>query len=84
MSWDVHEVGCVCVARSKVKEVSEKEHKKGRPDGLNTVNLLKVASSSLNIGPAYAMQVSPSQPFCTLSTVARSPVHVVTAGQPTR
>ena len=49
-----------CQSPSKwrqVKDVSDKEHKKARPDGLNTVNMLKVASSSLNIGPAHAMQV---------------------------
>ena len=37
--------------------MSSKDEVKQRPSGLNTVELLKVASSSLNIGPAHAMQV---------------------------
>ncbi len=41
----------------RVVSVSSKEEVKGRPSGLNTVELLKVASSALNIGPAHAMQV---------------------------
>ena len=40
-----------------VVSVSSKEDVKQRPSGLNTVELLKVASSALNIGPAHAMQV---------------------------
>ncbi|PRW60157.1 DNA topoisomerase 3-beta isoform X1 [Chlorella sorokiniana] len=42
----------------RVVDVGEKEERKGRPHGLNTVELLKTASSSLGIGPAYAMQVA--------------------------
>ncbi|KAL4458501.1 hypothetical protein ABPG75_013366 [Micractinium tetrahymenae] len=42
----------------RVVDVVEKEERKGRPAGLNTVELLKAASSSLGIGPAYAMQVA--------------------------
>lgn len=41
----------------RVSSVSVKDEVKGRPPGLNTVELLKVASSALNIGPAHAMQV---------------------------
>ncbi|XP_040935279.1 uncharacterized protein [Gossypium hirsutum] len=38
--------------------VSEKQETKGRPSGLNTVNLLKVASSALGYGPQTAMQLA--------------------------
>lgn len=41
----------------RVGSVSTKEERKPRPPGLNTVELLKVASSALNIGPAQAMAV---------------------------
>lgn len=40
-----------------VTAFSKDEARKQRPHGLNTVALLKVASSSLNIGPQRAMQV---------------------------
>lgn len=42
----------------KVKDVSKKEERKGRPTGLNTVNMLKVASSALGMGPHHAMQIA--------------------------
>ncbi|GAV58963.1 Topoisom_bac domain-containing protein, partial [Cephalotus follicularis] len=42
----------------EVIEISEKQETKGRPSGLNTVNLLKVASSALGIGPQMAMQLA--------------------------
>lgn len=42
----------------RVTSVTVKEDRKSRPHGLNTVELLKVASSALNIGPAQAMAVS--------------------------
>uniref|UniRef100_A0A1D1Z473 DNA topoisomerase n=1 Tax=Anthurium amnicola TaxID=1678845 RepID=A0A1D1Z473_9ARAE len=42
----------------KVTNVSTKEECKSRPCGLNTVNLLKVASSALGLGPHIAMQVA--------------------------
>eukprot|EP00878_Enallax_costatus_P033145 GHUV01036535.1.p1 GENE.GHUV01036535.1~~GHUV01036535.1.p1 ORF type:complete len:508 (+),score=89.61 GHUV01036535.1:521-2044(+) len=42
----------------RVSSVTTKEDRKGRPHGLNTVELLKVASSALNIGPAQAMAVA--------------------------
>jgi DNA topoisomerase-3 len=41
----------------RVTSITVKEDRKGRPAGLNTVELLKVASSALNIGPHHAMQV---------------------------
>lgn len=41
----------------RVTSLTTKEDRKPRPAGLNTVELLKVASSALNIGPAQAMQV---------------------------
>ncbi|XP_077250449.1 DNA topoisomerase, type IA, core isoform X2 [Tasmannia lanceolata] len=41
-----------------VTDVSAKEECKGRPSGLNTVNLLKVASSALGFGPQVAMQIA--------------------------
>ena len=47
---------------ASVTSFSKDEARKQRPHGLNTVALLKVASSSLNIGPQRAMQVSDLQP----------------------
>jgi hypothetical protein len=41
----------------RVQSITTKEDRKPRPHGLNTVELLKVASSALNIGPAQAMAV---------------------------
>jgi len=43
---------------AKVMDVSEKQEVKGRPAGLNTVNLLKVASSALGFGPQTAMHLA--------------------------
>ncbi|KAF8388494.1 hypothetical protein HHK36_027166 [Tetracentron sinense] len=42
----------------EVTNISAKEECKGRPSGLNTVNLLKVASSALGFGPQIAMQLA--------------------------
>ncbi|KAF7132009.1 hypothetical protein RHSIM_Rhsim09G0063400 [Rhododendron simsii] len=42
----------------EVTGISEKQESKTRPSGLNTVNLLKVASSALGIGPQLAMQLA--------------------------
>ncbi|ESW35784.1 hypothetical protein PHAVU_001G264300 [Phaseolus vulgaris] len=42
----------------EVTEISEKQETKSRPVGLNTVNLLKVASSALGFGPQMAMQLA--------------------------
>ncbi|CAK7348924.1 unnamed protein product [Dovyalis caffra] len=42
----------------EVTEISEKHESKGRPPGLNTVNLLKIASSALGFGPQLAMQLA--------------------------
>ncbi|GIL45930.1 hypothetical protein Vafri_3041 [Volvox africanus] len=44
--------------RLRVVDVVEKEDRKQRPHGLNTVEMLKVASASLGIGPAHAMQIA--------------------------
>lgn len=43
---------------AEVTEISEKQENKVRPSGLNTVNLLKVASSALGFGPQMAMQLA--------------------------
>ncbi|KAJ9701253.1 hypothetical protein PVL29_006551 [Vitis rotundifolia] len=42
----------------EVTDISEKQESKSRPSGLNTVNLLKVASSALGFGPQMAMQLA--------------------------
>ncbi|XP_038711610.1 DNA topoisomerase 3-beta isoform X2 [Tripterygium wilfordii] len=42
----------------EVLDISEKQETKARPSGLNTVNLLKVASSALGFGPQMAMQLA--------------------------
>lgn len=42
----------------RVTGVTRKEKVKQRPQALNTVELMRVASSGLNIGPHYAMQVA--------------------------
>ncbi|KAF0929525.1 hypothetical protein E2562_021771 [Oryza meyeriana var. granulata] len=42
----------------KVTDISVKEECKARPPGLNTINLLKVASSALGIGPQIAMHLA--------------------------
>jgi DNA topoisomerase-3 len=58
------EIGC-CFQRLvlesqniRVVDVTEKEERKQRPPGLNTVEMLKTASSSLGIGPAHTMQIA--------------------------
>jgi DNA topoisomerase-3 len=48
---------------AQVLEFGSKEERKGRPAGLNTVELLKIASSGLNLGPHHAMQVRTSCGF---------------------
>ena len=42
----------------KVTSVKEKEKAKQRPQALNTVELLRVASSRLGIGPQQTMQIA--------------------------
>lgn len=44
--------------RAKVTDISYKDKTKPRPPGLNTVELLRVCSSSIGIGPHQAMQVA--------------------------
>ncbi|CAN0870597.1 DNA topoisomerase 3-beta [Linum grandiflorum] len=41
-----------------VTGITEENETKSRPHGLNTVNLLKVASSALGFGPHHAMQLA--------------------------
>ena len=41
-----------------VTNVSQKEKARTRPQALNTVELLKVASSALGMGPQHAMQIA--------------------------
>ncbi|XP_010247445.1 PREDICTED: DNA topoisomerase 3-beta isoform X1 [Nelumbo nucifera] len=42
----------------EVTDVLSKEECKTRPSGLNTVNMLKVASSAFGLGPQIAMQIA--------------------------
>ena len=42
----------------RVDDVTQKESKKARPIPLNTVDLLKVASNQLHIGPHHTMQIA--------------------------
>uniref|UniRef100_H2YRK7 DNA topoisomerase n=1 Tax=Ciona savignyi TaxID=51511 RepID=H2YRK7_CIOSA len=41
-----------------IKNITKKEKTKQRPQALNTVEMLRVASASLNIGPQQAMQAA--------------------------
>ncbi|XP_055017755.1 DNA topoisomerase 3-beta-1, partial [Boleophthalmus pectinirostris] len=43
---------------AKVESVSKKEKVKQRPQALNTVEMLRVASSALGLGPQHTMQVA--------------------------
>ncbi|XP_048467523.1 DNA topoisomerase 3-beta-1 isoform X3 [Rhincodon typus] len=43
---------------TKVESVSKKEKVKQRPQALNTVEMLRVASSALGMGPQHAMQIA--------------------------
>lgn len=53
---------------AQVLEFGSKEERKGRPAGLNTVELLKIASSGLNLGPHHAMQVCTVCAFSSFPT----------------
>ena len=41
-----------------MESVVSKEKTKARPQALNTVELMRVASSGLNMSPHYAMQIA--------------------------
>lgn len=41
-----------------VSNVENKQQSRGRPEGLNTVLLLKLASAQMGLGPQEAMQVA--------------------------
>ncbi|MEQ2172256.1 DNA topoisomerase 3-beta-1, partial [Goodea atripinnis] len=43
---------------AQVESVSKKEKAKQRPQALNTVEMLRVASSALGMGPQHAMQIA--------------------------
>uniref|UniRef100_A0A8C6U4A4 DNA topoisomerase n=1 Tax=Neogobius melanostomus TaxID=47308 RepID=A0A8C6U4A4_9GOBI len=43
---------------AKVESVSKKEKSKQRPQALNTVEMLRVASSALGMGPQHTMQIA--------------------------
>jgi hypothetical protein len=68
----VESAGCATVTA-----FSKDEGRKQRPHGLNTVALLKVASSALNIGPQRAMQVSLHIIPCLRPTRKPSVVHEI-------
>ena len=42
----------------RVTDISQKEKSKQRPMALNTVEMLRVASAGLGMGPHHAMQVA--------------------------
>mmetsp|Transcript_6206 Transcript_6206/g.17343 ORF Transcript_6206/g.17343 Transcript_6206/m.17343 type:complete len:395 (+) Transcript_6206:942-2126(+) len=44
--------------KAVVKIVSEKNERKSRPHGLNTVEMLRIASTNLNMGPQQTMHVA--------------------------
>lgn len=44
--------------QARVTDVSQKEKVKQRPQALNTVELMRVASSGLGMGPHHAMQIA--------------------------
>ncbi len=44
--------------RAKIVSISKKEKAKTRPNALNTVELLKISSSGLGLGPHTAMQIA--------------------------
>ncbi|KAK7933693.1 hypothetical protein WMY93_004589 [Mugilogobius chulae] len=46
------------VLQAKVESVSKKEKAKQRPQALNTVEMLRVASSALGMGPQHTMQIA--------------------------
>lgn len=41
-----------------MESVTSKENSKPRPVALNTVELMRAASSGLNLGPQHAMQIA--------------------------
>jgi DNA topoisomerase-3 len=43
---------------SRVASVTTKEKTKQRPQALNTIELMRVASSGLGVGPHHAMQIA--------------------------
>ncbi|XP_054629271.1 DNA topoisomerase 3-beta-1 isoform X3 [Dunckerocampus dactyliophorus] len=43
---------------AQVESVTKKEKSKQRPQALNTVEMLRVASSALGLGPQYTMQIA--------------------------
>lgn len=42
----------------RITDVSQKEKTKARPVALNTVELMRTASSGLSMGPHHAMQIA--------------------------
>ena len=47
-----------CFIIHSVTDVSQKEKAKQRPMALNTVEMLRVASSGLGMGPHHTMQIA--------------------------
>lgn len=50
--------GVLATGQMRVVSVTRKEKSKPRPQALNTVELMRIASSGLNMSPHYAMQVA--------------------------